>query len=78
MYEGPICCITLSDGTRLYGPQTLPDKIYTRKYDQIVIVASNERSTEEILSFEHMHGRLVSTDILRPRSMQRWTLINIS
>ena len=30
-YEGPIACVTLTDGTRLYGPATLPDRIFARK-----------------------------------------------
>ena len=69
-YEGPIACVTLTDSTRLYGPATLPDRIFARKRDQIVICAVNERSTEDILMFEHMNGILETDDSLavRPHS----------
>jgi hypothetical protein len=77
LFEGPIMCVTLDDGTKLYGPQTLPDNIYTRKYDQVRICSTNERSTDDILAFEHLKGVLETSDEKRPFSMRRWTLVDI-
>jgi hypothetical protein len=77
-YDGPVICVILDDGTRLYKPQTLPEKHYTRMYDQITLCGSNGRRTEEILSIETFPSAVLETpDKFRAPSMRRWTLVDI-
>ena len=42
-----------------------------------MICAVNERSTEDILLFEHMNGILETDDRLRSPSLQRWRLVDV-
>jgi len=77
IFEGRLLCIALNDGTRLYCPQTLPDRGFTRKYDQIITCGANERSTEDIGSIEYFTGVLETKDRLRSPSMRRWTLVEL-
>jgi hypothetical protein len=78
VYEGPVICVTLQDGTRLYKPQTLPERHYTRMYDQIMLCGANERSTEEILTVESFpKGVLETYDRFRSPSMRRWKLVDL-
>lgn len=76
-YEGPICCLTLDDGTKLYGPWTVPSTVHTRKSDQITICGANGRRSSEILAFEELKGILQTNDVQCSMKMKRWTLVDI-
>lgn len=77
-HVGRITCVLLENGDRLYGPMSLPDNLFHRRWDQLTICGANERSTEEIIAFEHLEGMLETEDKFRPASLRRWKLLEVA
>jgi hypothetical protein len=78
IFEGAVICVVLDDGTHLYKPQTIPERFYTRMYDQITCCASNEHMTERIVKVEtYPRAVLATDDHHRSHSMRRWRLVEI-